>query len=139
MIARGEVAAEEGRLLLDLPRWEHEERFRRSVRVPRPLAAEDFAVDAGGRTGPVTANVIGVIENHAATRHLTATLKVRDGAVHPDPAQDVLPLALVERHHGTGRVVNGFVQGFGFDSACGVATTVSPTTATTCWGPGPAP
>ena len=48
------------------------------------LAARDFAVDAGGRTGTVTANVIGVIENHAATRHLTATLEVRDGRVEPD-------------------------------------------------------
>ncbi len=37
----------------------------------------------------------------------------------------MLPLALVERHHGTGRVVNGFVRGFGFDLACGVATTVA--------------
>ena len=125
VIARGEVAAEEGRLLLDLPPWKHEERFRRSVRVPRPLAAGDFAVDAGSRAGPVTANVIGVIENHAATHGLTATLEVRDGLVQPDPAQDVLPLALVERHHGTGRVVNAFVQGFGFDAECGVATTVA--------------
>ena len=123
MIARGEVAAEEGKLLLDLRPWNHEERFRRSVRVPRPLAARDFAVGAGSGAGPVTANVIGVIENHAATRHVTATLEVRDGLVQPDPAQDVLPLALVERHHGTGRVVNGFVQGFGLDAACGVATT----------------
>ena len=107
---------------LDLPPWQHQERFRRSVRVPRPLADGDFAVDAGGRTDTVTADVI---ENHAATRHLTANLETRDGRVQPDPAQDVLPLALVERHHGTGRVVNGFVQGFGFDAACGVATTVA--------------
>ncbi len=48
---------------------------------------------------------------------------MRDVRVQPDPAQDVLPLALVERHHGTGRVVSGFVQGF--DVACGVATTVA--------------
>ncbi len=125
VIAGGEVAAEEGRLLLDLPPWPHEDRYRRSVRVPRPLAARDFAVDAGERDGPVAVNVIGVIENHAATRRLTATLQASGGRVRPDPARDVLPLALVERHHGTGRVVNGFVQGFGFDAACGVATTVA--------------
>ena len=112
-------------LLLDLPPWKHEERFCRSVRVPRPLSAAHFAVDAGRRAGPLTANVIGVIENHAATRHLTEPLEVRDGTVQPDPARDLLPLALVESHHGTGRVVNGFVQGFGFDAACGVATTVA--------------
>ena len=82
----------------------------------------DFAVDAGGRTGTATANVIG---NPAATRHLTETVEVRDSRAQPDPAQDVLPLALVERDHGTGRVVNAFVQGFGLDAACGVATTVA--------------
>ncbi len=41
-----------------------------------------------------------------------------------DPAQDVLPLALVQRH-GTATVVNGSCRGFGFDAACGVATTVA--------------
>ena len=125
VIAGGQVAAEEGRLLLDLPPRTHEARYRRSVRVPRPLAAADFAVDAGGRRGAVAVNVIGVIENHAATRRLSATLQADGGAVRPDPARDVLPLALVERHHGTGRVVNGFVQGFGFKAACAVATTVA--------------
>ena len=125
VIAGGQVAAEEGRLLLDLPPRTHEARYRRSVRVPRPLAAADFAVDAGGRQGAVAVNVIGVIENHAATRRLSATLQADGGAVRPDPARDVLPLALVERHHGTGRVVNGFVQGFGFTAACAVATTVA--------------
>ena len=125
VIAAGEVAAEEGRLLIDLPPWAHEERYRRSVRVPRPLVAGDFAVDAGNREGSVSVNVIGVIENHAATRHRTATLQASGGRVRPDTAGDVLPLALIERHHGTGRVVNGFVQGFGFEAACGVATTVA--------------
>ena len=69
LVGAGEVAVVKERLLLDLPPWTHDERFHRSVRVPRPLAAWDFAVDAGSRAGPVTANVIGVIENHAATRH----------------------------------------------------------------------
>ena len=125
VIAGGELAAEEGRLLLDLPPWPHEARFRQSVHVPRPLAAADFAVDAGKHEGSVTVNVIGVIENQAPTRHLTATLQATDGSVQPDLAEDVLPLALVERHHGTGAVVNGFVHGFGFDVPCAVASTIA--------------
>src|SRR5260221_1534441 len=32
---------------------------------------------------------------------------------------------LVERHRGTGEVVNGFVKGFGFDTPCAVAATVA--------------
>ena len=125
VIAGGEVAAEAGRLLLDLPAWTHEERFRQSVHIPRRLRADDFVVPAGGGEGAVTANVIGVLENQAATRHLTADLAVAGGAVQPDRANDVLPLALVERHRGSGAVVNGFVHGFGFDDDCAVASTVA--------------
>ena len=119
------MAAEAGRLLLDLPAWTHEPRFRRSVRIPRRLAAEDFTVAAEQEQGPVTANVIGVLENQAPTRHLTATLNVSGVVVQPDPVNDVLPLALVERHHGSGKVVNGFVHGFGFQGSCAVASTVA--------------
>ena len=63
------------------------------------------------RRATVTANVIGVLENQAPTRHLTATLQVTGGVVQPDLGKDVLPLALVERHRGAGTVVNGFVHG----------------------------
>ena len=125
VIVNGAVAAEEGRLLLDLPAWTHEPRFRQSVHIARRLAAVDFGVAAGQSEGTVTANVIGVLENQAPTRHLTATLQVTGGVVQPDLDQDVLPLALVERHRGTGAVVNGFVHGFGFEGDCAVASTVA--------------
>ena len=125
VIVGGEVAAEEGRLLLDLPRWPHEARFRQSVHLPRPLAAADFTLAAAQPDGAVTANVIGVVENQAPTRRLAATLQVMNGVVQPDLAGDVLPLALVERHRGTGTVVNGFVSGFGFTAPCAVASTVA--------------
>ena len=128
VIVNGEVAAEAGRLRLELPVWEHEPRYRQSVHLARRVAAADFVVPAGRAEradGQVTANVIGVLENQAPTRHLTATLKVVDGAVQPDPAADVLPLALVERHRAAGTVVNGFVHGFGFRGRCAVASTVA--------------
>ena len=128
VIVNGEVAAEAGRLRLELPVWQHEPRYRQSVHLARRVAAADFVVPAGRAgtaDGRVTANVIGVLENQAPTRHLTATLEVIDGAVQPDPAADVLPLALVERHRAAGTVVNGFVHGFGFRGRCAVASTVA--------------
>ena len=125
VITGGEVAAEAGRLLVDLPAWAHEQRFRQSVHIPRRLAARDFAVPAGEAEGTVTANVIGVLENQAPTRRLTAMLPVIGGTVQPDPDHDVLPLALVERHRGTGSVVNAFVKGFGLKGVCAVASTVA--------------
>ncbi len=69
--------------------------------------------------------MIGVIENHAPTRHLTFDLPVQAGEVVGDLAQDVCKVALVERHRGTGGVQVGFVHGFGFNRPCGIASTVA--------------
>src|SRR5207244_12981538 len=43
----------------------------------------------------------------------------------PEMDHDDARGALVERHLGTAEVVNGFVQGFGFNVPCAVATTVA--------------
>ena len=125
VIANGELAAQDGRLLLELPPWQHETRFRQSLHLARELVAADFALRSEMESGSVCANVIGVLENQAPTRHLQARLPVVEHVVQPDLANDVLRLALVERHRGTGAVVNGFVSGFGFNEACAVASSVA--------------
>jgi adenine deaminase len=50
---------------------------------------------------------------------------VEDGLVVADRAGDVAQIALVERHLGTGAVVNALVSGFGYDVDCAVASTVA--------------
>src|SRR5690606_25224389 len=76
-------------------------------------------------TGKVTARVIGVIENQAPTRALTADLAVEKGIVAMNRNDDVCQISLVERHRGTGAVVNGFVSGFGYTGDCALASTVA--------------
>ena len=127
VIANGHVLAEHGQWVADLPAYPHDGRFKGSVNIKQPVTAGHFALRADGNVngGTVTANVIGVIENQAPTRHLTATLPVTDGVVQPDLANDVIRLALVERHRGTGEIVNGFVSGFGLHAPCAVAATVA--------------
>jgi len=66
-----------------------------------------------------------VIENQAPTRALERPLKVSQGLVEMDRAQDVCQIALVERHRATGQVTNGFVSGFGYNKDCAVASTVA--------------
>lgn len=127
VIANGEVVAEHGKLVIDLPPYLHDSKFKQSVNMKRPLKAGDFALDAPGAEDgdTVKVNVIGVIENQAPTRHLTASLRVESGVVMPDIENDVLRIALVERHRATGEVVNGFVSGLGFNVPCAVASTVA--------------
>ncbi|HRF46866.1 MAG TPA: adenine deaminase [Anaerolineales bacterium] len=128
VIAAGEVVAEDGRLLCELPDFSYPSEVRHSIHLERQMVGADFTVPApAGRADGSTAmaHVIGVIENQAPTRHLTAELPVRDGAVWSDPAQGICKVALVERHAGTGRVQVGFVQGFGFDVPCAIASSVA--------------
>lgn len=45
-------------------------------------------------------------------------------ADHIDPAQDILKIAVIERHKGTGHIGLGYLQGYGLKSGA-VATSVS--------------
>jgi adenine deaminase len=87
----------------------------------RELAHFDIAAPSGANR--VRARVIGVVENQAPTRALEAELPVADGLVAGEGG--VCQIALVERHRGTGAVVNAFVAGFGYDLPCAVASTVA--------------
>lgn len=125
VFARGRLVARDGKLLMEVPRFDYPEWATQSVRLKRPLVDEDFRLAAPEGADRVTAHVIGVIENQAPTRHLKYELAVSDGEVAVDRARDIAKIALVERHARTGRVQVGLVQGFGFDSACAVASTVA--------------
>lgn len=74
---------------------------RISLRIPAP--------DSGDRS--VRVRVIGVIPDQVLTEQRVEELPVRDGEVVADPARDILKLAVIERHRGTGNVGLGFVRG----------------------------
>ena len=126
VIAAGEVIAVNGNWEVELPRFEYPAEVKQSVHLGRKLTAADFIVPAPNKKPPVVkANVIGVIENQAPTKHLVFDLLVKDGKALCDPGQDVCKVALVERHKGTGGVKVGFVHGFGFNVPCAIASTVA--------------
>jgi adenine deaminase len=124
VIAKGEVAAKDGQLRLDLPPFPYPEWATKSVVLGRELSAEDFRLTTSS-SGTVMANVIGVIENQAPTRHLRMEVPIRDGEVLVDIERDLAKIALVERHKGSGDVQVGLVQGFGFDKGCAIGSTVA--------------
>ena len=81
--------------------------LRDSVHIA-PLSLGDLRLD------PAAANVaVGVIPGEIATRLLDVEPEVRDGWAVAAPERDLLKLVCVERHHATGRVGVGYVQGFG--------------------------
>ena len=125
VMAQGEVLAENGQLLIDIPEANYPDFCRNTVHLGKKLAADDFDIFAPEGANQVRARVIGVIENQAPTKALERTLSVERGLVQMDAEGDVCQIALVERHRGTGGVVNGFVSGFGYKKPCAVASTVA--------------
>ena len=95
------------------------------MHLGREVLAADFDIKAPAGANEVRARVIGVIENQAPTRALEADLGVEDGLVAMDRQNDVCQIAVVERHRGTGKVVNAFVSGFGYVEDCAMASTVA--------------
>jgi len=126
VVAKGQVIAENGQWKVELPVVEYPEWARQSVHLGRPLTAESFTLKTGtGHGSELTANVIGVIENQAPTRHLKMPVTTNAGEVHADTSRDIAKIALVERHKGTGGVTVGLVSGFGFTEKCAIASTVA--------------
>ncbi|MBZ4487455.1 amidohydrolase family protein [Microbacterium sp. cx-55] len=111
VIVAGEVVAQDGAALFantdELPAW-----TRGTVRLPNELPGDLFSVptDADADTASVRAMEM---YNGYFKRAFTATLRVRGGEVVSDPTQDVLKIAVVDRHQGDAISGIGFVKGFG--------------------------
>jgi len=123
VFARGVKVAEGGRLTVKCPHFDWPKSARDTVTMGKAKTAADFAIAAPAGAGKVTARVIGVVENQAPTRALTADLSVVSGLV--EAQGDVAQIALVERHRATGQVVNAFVSGFGYRGRMAMASTVA--------------
>jgi adenine deaminase len=97
-----------------VPEW-----VRNTVRVA-PTASNDFAIPWEGGE----ARVIGLIEGQIVTDELHEEPKAEDGFAVADTERDILKIAVVERHLGTGRIGLGFVKGFGLERGA-IATSLS--------------
>ncbi len=76
----------------------------------KKITAADFVVR--GKSTP-TVDVIGLIPNQIVTEHLHEALPLNSkNEVQPDPARDILKIAVLERHHNTGNIGRSFVKGF---------------------------
>ncbi len=70
---------------------------------------QSFLIPAQGSK----ARVIGVIQNQIVTKHLIMEIARQNGYAVTDVECDILKMAVIERHLGTGNVGRGFIQGFG--------------------------
>ena len=97
--------------VIEVPEW-----VRQTVHVP-DLDAGAFAVRGEGRL-----RVIGVIPGQLLTRCEVMEPKRSQGLLVADPDRDLVKIAVVERHHATGRVGVGFATGVGLQRGAYAST-----------------
>jgi adenine deaminase len=124
VISKGTVIAENGELTIDLPSFPYPSWVLNSVNLGHPLQAKDFRLKTPGE-GQYLANIIGIIENQAPTKHLKLTVEVKNGEINSAISRDIAKIAVVERHRATGEVQIGLVSGFGLNVPCAIGTTVA--------------
>jgi adenine deaminase len=92
-----------GAVKLEVPAW-----VRQTVNVA-PLDADSFRIPAG----PKKVRVIRIIPSQLLTGADVVEPSVNDGWVVADPARDLVKIAVVERHHATGRIGLGLATNLG--------------------------
>jgi adenine deaminase len=125
VIARGKIIAQNGKLTVDLPKRTYPAWATNSVKLKKAVRGSDFKIPVKTQKPNVKANIIGVIENQAPTRHLICDVPVAGGEIHADLQQDIAKIACVQRHSGMSGITLGLVSGFGFETKCAVASTVA--------------
>jgi adenine deaminase len=101
-----EVVLKRGQEVAQIERPEVPEWVKHSVRI-KSVSAADFRIPWQGGS----ARVIGLVSDQIVTESLEQEPTVVDGFAVADTARDLVKIAVVERHLGTGRMGLGFVAG----------------------------
>lgn len=120
VIIDGEVVSEDGEMTIDIPKYNYPAWAKNSMHIKDEITPESFEIKAQGESAKV--RVMEVIPAKVGTYERHVDLKVVDGKIGADTAQDVLKAFVFERHHETGTVGKGFVKGFGITSGAMAAT-----------------
>ena len=113
-IIDGDVVAENGKMTVDVKPASYPEFVLDTMHVGSAITPESFRIPALKDAGKVRTRVIEIIPNRVGTFERFVDLEIKDGAVLADVGQDVMKMAVIERHHETGTKGFGFLKGFGF-------------------------
>jgi adenine deaminase len=106
----GKMAAKNGLSLVNSSPISLPTDMMQSLRLTPTLTRESFQI-----TAPDVMPMIRVMEliNQTITAERILEINADSGFVEADPSNDLLKVAVFDRHHGSGRIAFGFLRGFG--------------------------
>lgn len=108
VVKDGKIVAKEGKPLFDTSKRYLPENVLNTVHL-NPVKAEDFVLSLKGKK----AHVIQIVPDNVATLDVVREVESKDGDVVVK-GTNLLKLAVVERHHYTGNIGKGLLEGYGF-------------------------
>jgi adenine deaminase len=102
----GKLAAQDGQITCDFP-----EDVLSFLPSSMNVDVSRLDVKIPAKINPV--KVIELVPGQIITRRTLLDATIKNGCAVADPSRDLLKLAVVERHKGTGNIGKGFVKGFG--------------------------
>jgi adenine deaminase len=114
----GHLVAEAGKLVAPLV-------SALKAQLPNSMnVAWDKVKDLSIRAQGTSVNVIQVVPGQIITKRLVEPAPISDGLIKADPTRDILKIAVIERHRGTGAFALGLIRGFGLKQGA-IAGTVA--------------
>ncbi len=114
---RGQIVAKDGQLVSNIC-------HRALERDMRSMAVDMDKIDFSIKTKGELVRVIGIKPGQIVTDELIEPVRDKDGLAVSAPDRDIVKLAIIERHHGTGNIGLGFVKGLGLKEGA-IASTIA--------------
>jgi adenine deaminase len=124
VIADGKIVFQSGNLVARFPRPNFSDSVKKSMRIKPLPKIDDLVIRTKAANGTVMVRAIGVMPATIYTKNLEKEVPAKDGRASANPDEDVLKIAVFERHQATGNVGLGFVHGLGVKEGA-VASTVA--------------
>lgn len=115
VISNGRVIARDGQMTVDPRPHAYSAKSRHTIALPRPMAADDFAIRVEGGDREADVAVIQLITD-LVTKEQMVKMPVREGQLQCDPDQDLIKVAAIDRRFFPGRCFTGLIRGFGLRS-----------------------
>lgn len=110
---RAEMVFKDGQLVAKDGAMVTEHAAQGAISLPNTMNLTQDAIDFTIRAQGEQMRVIGAIGDQVVTGHLTESATVVDGFAVSDTERDILKMAVLERHHASGKIGKGFIKGFG--------------------------
>jgi adenine deaminase len=125
VICRGKVIfTKKNGYLIEFPEYKFPEFMKSSIKINRILEENDFDIVLPKYSNTILYPVIKVKENSVLTFREDINVNIENGVVCIDIDSDILKVACIDRHSGSGRMATSLIKGFGIKSGA-IAQTIA--------------